>query len=187
MSVHDNGVPADEALERLKEGNRRFVDSDAYCGNVCFTRRSLTADNGQHPFAAVVTCSDSRVIPEIVFSAGIGDLFVIRSAGNVVDGCTLGSLEYAVGHMGVNLVVVMGHRNCGAIAEAIKGFHERHSIEIINDIREGIGDEKDPDVAVRKNVLNSVRLIREDIDYSEGSVVVGAIYDIRSGHVEFLT
>ena len=186
MSLEKGNVSFTDALKILREGNRRFVESDSYCGNVCFTRRSMTADNGQHPFAAIVTCSDSRVIPEIVFSAGIGDLFVIRSAGNVVDGCTLGSLEYAVGHMGVNLVVVMGHRNCGAIAEAIRGFHERHSIEIINDIRDGIGDERDPDIATVKNVRNSVRLIAEDIDYSKDARVVGAIYDIRSGNAEFL-
>ena len=125
-------------------------------------------------------------VPSSFLYEYIGELFVIRSAGNVVDGCTLGSLEYAVGHMGVNLIVVMGHRNCGAIAEAIRGFDERHSIEIINDIRDGIGDETDPDVATVKNVLNSVRLITEDIDYSADAKVIGAVYDIRTGKVEFL-
>ena len=186
MSGQHNGIPAEEAFRRLKEGNRRYSDSGPYCGDVSPARRIVTADEGQHPYAAIVTCSDSRVIPEVIFSAGIGELFVIRSAGNTVDGCTLGSIEYAVGHMGVNLVVVMGHIQCGAIAEALNGFHEGHSIEIINDIRCGIGDKYDVQEATARNVRYSVRKIEEDIDYSSDAKVIGAIYDIRTGKVDFL-
>ena len=178
-------VPAEKALERLRKGNSQYSESGRYGGDISETVRIRTAEEGQRPYAAIVTCSDSRVIPEAVFSAGIGELFVIRSAGNVVDGCTLGSLEYAVGHMGVALVVVMGHTSCGAIAEALKGFHEGHAIEIIDDIRAGIGDEKDPLTASKKNVENSVRLIAEDLGQRHGVKVVGALYDIRSGKVEF--
>lgn len=178
-------MDAESALDRLREGNDRYVRAETYSGDVSGMIRLRTAENGQHPYAAVVTCSDSRVIPEVVFSAGIGELFVIRSAGNVVDGCTLGSLEYAVGHMGVRLIVVMGHTSCGAIAEALKGFHEGHSIEIIDDIRAGIGDEKDPTEASRRNVMNSVRLITEDLRERHDVEVVGALYDIRSGRAEF--
>ena len=182
---HTEGISADEALRKLKEGNIRFVSPEGYFGDISEKRRSFLAENGQHPFAAVVTCSDSRVIPEIIFDAGFGDIFVIRSAGNVVDGCTLGSLEYAVGHMGCNLVLVLGHTNCGAIAEAIKGFHEGHSIEIINDICCGIGCEKDPIEASKLNIRNSIRLIDEDLGERHGVRVIGALYDIRSGIVEF--
>ncbi len=178
-------MEAEEALARLKEGNARYVSGRGYGGDVSEGIRVRTAEEGQRPYAAVVTCSDSRVIPEAVFDAGIGELFVIRSAGNVVDGCTLGSLEYAVGHMGVDLVVVMGHTSCGAIAEALKGLHEGHSIEIIDDIRGGIGDEKDPTKASVLNVRNSVRLIREDIGERHGVDIVGCLYDIRSGKVDF--
>ena len=178
-------VPAEKALERLRKGNSQYSESGRYGGDISETVRIRTAEEGQRPYAAIVTCSDSRVIPEAVFSAGIGELFVIRSAGNVVDGCTLGSLEYAVGHMGVALVVVMGHTSCGAIAEALKGFHEGHAIEIIDDIRAGIGNEKDPLTASKKNVENSVRLIAEDLGQRHGVKVVGALYDIRSGKVEF--
>ena len=178
-------MDAESALDRLRQGNDRYVKAEGYGGDVSAGIRLRTAENGQHPYAAVVTCSDSRVIPEVVFSAGIGELFVIRSAGNVVDGCTLGSLEYAVGHMGVRLVVVMGHTSCGAIAEALKGLHEGHSIEIIDDIRAGIGDEKDPTEASRRNVMNSVRLITEDLGERHDVEVVGALYDIRSGRAEF--
>ena len=93
---HAKGMPAGQALERLKEGNRRFLVSEKGSGDVSPSRRRETEELGQHPYAVVVTCSDSRVVPESIFSAGIGDLFVIRSAGNIVDGCTLGSIEYAV-------------------------------------------------------------------------------------------
>ena len=177
-------VTSEEAVLRLKEGNSRYV-SGTYSGDVSKQRRVLTAEEGQHPYAAIVTCSDSRVIPEIIFSAGIGELFVIRSAGNVVDGCTLGSLEYVVGHMGCKLVVVMGHTSCGAIAEAIKDFHEGHSIEIINDIRAGIGDEDEPVKASCLNIINSVRLIKEDIGERHDVKVIGALYDIVTGVVDF--
>ena len=176
----------DRVMETLKESNKRYVSSGAFSGDVSHTARVRAADEGQRPFAAVVSCSDSRVIPEAVFSAGIGDLFVIRSAGNIVDGCTLGSLEYAVGHMGVRVVVVMGHTCCGAIAEALKGLHEGHSIEIIDGIRACIGGERDPVEASRLNVLNSVRLISEDLSERHDIVVAGAIYDVRNGTVEFL-
>ena len=187
MSFRVTGnMEAEGALSKLREGNRRFVSGKGYGGDVSDAVRIRTAEDGQRPYAAVVTCSDSRVIPEAVFDAGIGELFVIRSAGNVVDGCTLGSLEYAVGHMGVQLVLVMGHTSCGAIAEAIKGLHEGHSIEIIDDIRAGIGDEKEPTEASKLNVANSVRLISEDIGARHGVMIVGALYDIRSGKVEFL-
>ena len=178
-------MDADSALSRLKSGNDRYVEAGKFPGDVSPDIRLHTAENGQHPYAAMVTCSDSRVIPEAIFSVGIGELFVIRSAGNVVDGCTLGSLEYAAGHMGVRLVVVMGHTSCGAIAEALKGLHEGHSIEIIDDIRAGIGDERDPTKASRLNVMNSVRLIKEDLGERHDVSVVGALYDIRSGKVEF--
>ena len=183
--AHGNGIKADEAIERLKAGNHRYATSCEYHGDIRRTRREDLAENGQHPFAVIISCSDSRVMPEIIFDAGLGELFVIRSAGNVVDGCTLGSIEYAVGHMGVNLVVVLGHTNCGAIAEAINGFHEGHSIEIINDIIEGIGHERDPTKASCLNIRNSVRLIKDDLGERLDMKVVGALYDIRSGTVDF--
>ena len=184
--AHDNSsISADEALERLKFGNERYVSSCKYDGDISQFRREELAENGQHPFAVIISCSDSRVMPEVIFDAGLGELFVIRSAGNVVDGCTLGSIEYAVGHMGVKLVLVLGHTNCGAIAEAIKGFHEGHSIEIINDIIDGIGCEKDPIKASCLNVRNSVKLIDDDLGHRLDMRVIGALYDIRFGTVDF--
>lgn len=184
--MEHSGIAADEALGRLRQGNSSYVSSGTFRGRICRSVRLRTAEEGQHPYAAVITCSDSRVIPEVIFSSGIGDIFVIRSAGNTVDTCILGSLEYAVGHMGVKLVVVMGHTGCGAIAEALRGLNEGHTIEIINDIRAGIGMETDPYEATLKNIRNSVRLISEDITDRHDVEIIGALYDIRTGKVEFI-
>ena len=185
-SAPRGNIPYQDALQRLKDGNRRYVENSGYIGDISKDRREDAARNGQHPYAAIVSCSDSRVIPEMIFSSGIGDIFVIRTAGNIVDDInTLGSLEYAVGHMGCNLVVVMGHTNCGAVDEAMKGFHEEHSIDIINHIKEGIGSEKDPCKASRMNVDRSVRLIKEDLHERHNVMIIGALYDTFSGEVEF--
>ncbi len=183
---HAKGMPAGQALERLKEGNRRFLVSEKGSGDVSPSRRRETEELGQHPYAVVVTCSDSRVVPESIFSAGIGDLFVIRSAGNIVDGCTLGSIEYAVEHLGCNLVVVMGHTHCGAVAAALEGLDEGHVGLILDEVRAGIGEEKDPDRACILNIRHSMDVIGKDLPLEDGAVIVGALYDIGSGRVDFL-
>ena len=183
--VQEKNIPADVAQRMLIDGNTRYVAGNGYSGDITDFKRAKLSDEGQHPYAVVVSCSDSRAIPEIIFDAGLGELFVIRSAGNVVDSCTLGSIEYAVGHMGVTLIVVLGHTNCGAIAEAINGSHEGHSIEIINDIIDGIGAERDPIKASCLNIRNSARLIKEDLGDRLDMKVIGALYDIRTGKVEF--
>lgn len=183
---HAKGMPAGQALERLKEGNRRFLVSEKGSGDVSPSRRRETEELGQHPYAVVVTCSDSRVVPESIFSAGIGDLFVIRSAGNIVDGCTLGSIEYAVEHLGCDLVVVMGHTHCGAVAAALEGLDEGHVGLILDEVRAGIGEEKDPDRACILNIRHSMDVIGKDLPLKDGAVIVGALYDIGSGRVDFL-
>jgi carbonic anhydrase len=110
---------AEEALERLKEGNRRYVGG-ADAGDVSASVREDKARNGQRPYAVVIACSDSRVIPETIFNAGIGDLFVIRVAGNVIDPHQLGSVEYAAAHLHCPLVLVLGHTGCGAVSAALE-------------------------------------------------------------------
>ncbi|MCX7971435.1 MAG: carbonic anhydrase, partial [Negativicutes bacterium] len=106
-------VAADDARQRLAEGNARYVAGKSTV--VDYGSERLATAKGQHPFAVVVSCSDSRVPPEIVFDCGIGDLFVIRTAGEVVEDVEMGSIEYAVNHLGVKLVVVLGHTECGAV------------------------------------------------------------------------
>src|SRR6476620_3609104 len=113
-------VPADEALSRLKAGNERFAQSKVSAGQPVAARRAATAQT-QHPFAIIVGCADSRTAPEIIFDQGIGDLFVVRTAGNLVDDYALGSIEYAVEHLGSRLIVVLGHERCGAVTAALDG------------------------------------------------------------------
>src|SRR5947209_2306854 len=109
---------AEGAIKLLKEGNGRFAQGKLAAKDTGANRRALLA-KGQHPFAVVLTCADSRVAPELVFDQGLGDLFVLRVAGNITDPFTLGSIEYAVEHLHTPLIVVLGHENCGAVAAAL--------------------------------------------------------------------
>ena len=168
------------AREKLIEGNRR------YCAAGYDARREQTAKEGQHPYAIVICCSDSRVIPEKTFSADIGDLFVIRVAGNVLDGHALGSIEYAAEHLGCSLVLMLGHTGCGAVAAALSGHAAGFVSAITDDIRAAIGMETDPDAACRKNVLHGVNTIREALASLPELEIAGAVYDIATGAVEWL-
>lgn len=168
------------AREKLIEGNRR------YCAAGYDARREQTAKEGQHPFAIVICCSDSRVIPEKTFSADIGDLFVIRVAGNVLDRHALGSIEYAAEHLGCSLVLMLGHTGCGAVAAALSGHAAGFVSAITDDIRAAIGMETDPDAACRKNVLHGVNTIREAFASLPELEIAGAVYDIATGAVEWL-
>ena len=171
------------ALERLKEGNKTYINSVKGVGDISPEKRLYTSKNGQKPYAVIVSCSDSRVIPEGIFSAGIGDLFVIRVAGNVIDNHQLGSIEYAVEHLGCKLVVVLGHTGCGAVGGAL-GQHKGFLKFITDEIRCAIGTEQD---AVRASILNvrqSVNKIKENVS-AEGLLILGALYYTDSGIVEF--
>ncbi len=172
-----------DLVEKLTAGNRAYLQQ----GNR--SRREETAQNGQHPYAIVICCSDSRVIPEQIFGADIGDLFVIRVAGNVLDRHQLGSIEYAAAHLHTKLVVMLGHTGCGAVGAALSGEADGFISYITEDIRRAIGDVHDADRACRLNVCSGVERIRTEFaEHPEiGSIAVrGAIYDIRSGAVEWL-
>lgn len=168
---------------RLIAGNRRYLQtSDAI-------RRINTAENGQHPYAIVICCSDARVIPEEIFSATLGDLFVIRVAGNVLDKHQLGSIEYASMHLHCGHIIVLGHTGCGAVAAALGGGGEGFIQYVTDDILKAIKDERDPDEACRINVRHAVaRLKREFQHHPEvgKAEIEGAIYDIRSGEVQWI-
>ena len=184
-------IDAKEAKQRLIDGNLRYLDADTAKGDISPLVRRVTALNGQHPYAIVVTCSDSRVIPESIFSAGIGELFIVRVAGNVIDDHQLGSIEYAADHLGTKLILVLGHTGCGAVDSAIKGHAGGFIDSIIKDIELAIGDEKDPFKASCLNVKHGVEVIRHELEIHpvhdpEGLVVAGAIYHIEDGRVEFL-
>ncbi len=187
--MHEVNLTAAEALEKLKRGNQNYLEAASNPGDVSPQIRKKTCEEGQVPYAVVVTCSDSRVIPESIFCAGIGELFVIRVAGNVMDNHQLGSIEYAVDHLGTNLVVILGHTNCGAVGAAMGGPVPSGYIKYITEeIRKAIGEEKD---AVRASCLNlerSVAIARKKLCYGEDSdiKVCGALYHIDSGKVEFM-
>ena len=170
-------------IGRLIEGNRRYqAESDAAI-------REKTALEGQKPWAIVVCCSDSRVIPEEIFHASLGELFVIRVAGNVLDDHQLGSVEYAAGHLGCSLVILLGHTRCGAMGAALEGGGDGFIKSITDEIALAIGEERDPLAACEKNVAHGVaRLRREFANHPEAGEarIVGAVYDVFSGEVRWL-
>jgi carbonic anhydrase len=201
-------TPALEALARLRAGNQRFVSevrgSEAF---VSQTRRAALA-TGQEPFAIVLGCSDSRVPAEIVFDQGLGDLFVIRVAGNIVAPSLLGSVEFAASRFGTRLVVVLGHSQCGAVLATIEELQKpsetqsRNLRAIVDRVRPSIEGllatelVRDPAAlmtqAVRANIRSSVNQLRHGSDVLErliaqdGLLVVGAEYSLETGIVEFL-
>ena len=179
--MHTQNLSAPEALEKLKAGNKIYLDAKTCSGDISKGRRSDTSVNGQKPYAVIICCSDSRVIPEYIFSAGIGELFVVRVAGNVIDNHQLGSIEYAAEHLGCKLAVVLGHTQCGAVgasANKNKGF-----VGFITDeIRCAIGEERDPVKASILNVKHSVLKIENSL---KGLQVTGALYHTENGAVDF--
>ena len=172
------------ALERLKEGNKVYINSARAVGDISQQKRCDTFKNGQTPYVVIVSCSDSRVIPEAIFSAGIGDLFVIRVAGNVVGNYELGSIEYAVNHLGCTLVVVLGHTGCGAVSAAL-GENCGFVKHIADEIKRAIGAECDTVKASMLNVKQSVSKIKESLPSTEELLVTGALYHTESGVVDF--
>jgi len=190
-------VPADEALQRLKEGNERYASGQsANAVTDAETRRSLVGS--QQPYAAVLGCADSRAIPELIFDAGIGEVFSVRVAGNVINPQNNGSLEYAVAHLDVALVVVMGHQNCGAVSATLDNYDGPGHIQSITEaISDAIDDAKDlpGDTltnTVKANAQRMARLLRETGPILSAAVeagtlrIVPAYYDFEQGLVEFL-
>jgi len=201
---HDpSEVTADEALARLIAGNERFRRGAVRCAAP--TAEALAAlARGQQPFATILGCSDSRVPPEWVFDAGLGELFVIRVAGNVLSPEVAGSLQYAGTHLQTPLFVVLGHEGCGAVAAALATKHEgarhRSRIQILVDSILPALAEDDPQLspperlarAVENNVRRTVRQILETPEgrarLAEGRMkAVGAVYEIETGRVRFLS
>jgi carbonic anhydrase len=190
------GIPAAIALQKLKDGNSRFVTYQMKHPNQGKPRREKIV-NGQHPFAVILSCSDSRVPPEIIFDQGLGDLFVIRNAGNVIDEHVMGSIEYAVHHLGVNLVIVLGHESCGAVGAAMKEDKESPDIESIKaSITPAIEKCKELKAYSYENVIRThakmdVDTIFENKELKEYSIkhdlkILPAYYSITTGQVEFL-
>ena len=182
-------MTAEESLAKLKKGNQEYLTALSNPGDISAAIRKETADCGQQPYAIIIACSDSRVIPEAIFSAGIGELFTIRVAGNVLDDHQLGSVEYAAAHLGTPLTVVLGHTHCGAVGAAISGRSEGYIKTITDEIAKAIGGEKDDRKASELNVKRNVAIIQKAFaGHKElsGMKTVGAVYDIESGRVDWL-
>jgi carbonic anhydrase len=200
--MHD-APPAEEALARLMAGNERFVRGEARFPTV---QKEILADlaKGQHPYATILGCSDSRVPPELVFDAGFGELFVIRVAGNVISAEIMGTLQYAGMHLQTTLFVVLGHEGCGAVDAALGARHGDAShpariARLLESITPGLAgiDRSLPHAdrmraAVEANVRWSMRQLQAtqeaEARRKEGRVLlVGAVYELESGRVRFLS
>ena len=200
-------IPASEALQRLKDGNLRFVSNTRDADEFLTKARRFELAQGQEPFAIVLGCSDSRVPAEIVFDQGLGDLFVIRVAGNIVAPSQVGSVEFAAERFGTRLVVVLGHSGCGAILATLEELqrsveHQSRNLRAIVDrVRPSVEGLMKTELrhdlpalvreAVRLNVSASADHLRhgspvlEQLIKDAGLLVVGAEYSLETGRVEF--
>lgn len=201
-------ISAEDALERLKMGNVRFVEGDLNSETLASPARRATLVSEQNPFAIILGCSDSRAPAELIFDQGLGDLFVIRVAGNVVAPSGIGSIEYAAEQFGTRLVVVLGHSHCGAVAATLQQLQtaaEDRSPNLksivgrvqpaVESVLTEIGHEDDAVImehAVRANIRRSVEALNHGSEILEGLVsldaltIIGAEYCLESGVVEFL-
>jgi len=187
-----------EAISKLKEGNGRYASGNLQHPGQTTERRAELAKS-QHPFAIIVSCSDSRVPPEIVFDQGLGDLFVVRVAGNVIDDHSQGSIEYAVDHLAVRLIVVLGHQSCGAVKAAKETIAAKtkataHIQSLITAIQPAVEAtiNGDLDATVKANVKDVVQalssstpILKPKVDSGEVQVI-GAYYSLDTGSVTFL-
>ena len=180
---------AEDVLERLKKGNQRFLAGERPETATLEERRRLVRE-GQRPYACIVSCSDSRVPPETIFCAGMGELFVIRTAGNTISASEMATVAYAGAHLQIPLVVVMGHTHCGAVEAALSESDDEDVRHIVEGIRRMVGSERDPRACELRNaqawaeeIANST-VFAPHIEHGSREVVA-ALYDTESGKVEF--
>ena len=191
-------VAPTDAISKLKEGNARYTSGNLQHPGQTTERRTELA-NVQHPFAIIVSCSDSRVPPEIVFDQGLGDLFIVRVAGNVINDEGLGSIEYAIDHLGSRLILVLGHQRCGAVQAAketiaAKGKAPAHIQSLVTAIKPAVEStvKEDLEATIKahlKNVVNTLRsstpILRPKVNSGDVQVI-GGYYSLDTGTVTFL-
>lgn len=191
MTTPEN-LTADQALAALKAGNERFV-ADMRDGKLQDSARREALTGSQSPYAIVLSCADSRVVPEFTFDTGIGELFVLRVAGNVANTSTIASIEYAVANLGVKLIVVLGHQSCGAVSAALAGGDNgpnlNHLIEHIAPAVASCGSHEVDDVVQENAKLTAARLLEKsdiiEAASKNGLQVVSGFYRLASGQVVF--
>ena len=181
------------AVERLKSGNTNFVN-DTLNNDFQDSSRRKDVIDGQNPFAVVLTCSDSRIVPELIFDIGIGELFIIRVAGNVSNPTSIASIEYAVAHLNVKLIVVLGHQSCGAVTAALAGVDKGNNIDhLFSFIKPAISmsdSKKIDDVSHIHAKLTADKLIKDSSIISKtiednALKIIPAYYSLESGQVDF--
>ena len=191
--MSDN-ISWNDALGRLKSGNANFV-GDKIDGVLANYKTTKSLEDGQSPFAIIVSCADSRVVPELVFDAGLGEIFVIRVAGNIANTSSVASLEYAVAHLGVNLVVVLGHENCGAVSAAIQGGDNGHNLnQLLCHITPALhaSESKAVNDVVKVNAQLTCKEIESKSAIVQSAVnsgklkLVPAFYNLATGKVDFI-
>ena len=165
----------------LKLGNKEFLNKLENDKALKDRRDELV--KGQHPEVLVITCSDSRVVPEIIFNCSLGDIFVIRTAGNVINEGELATVEYAIEHLKVKRIVVLGHTHCGAVHATIKNEKGRYLDPILNRIRRNIGDISDEYLASKENAFKEANYIKEKFPQYEG-IIESMIYDIEESTIQ---
>jgi carbonic anhydrase len=184
---------ASEVITRLKEGNRRFVEDRLEPSSLDSSRRAELVD-GQKPWAIVLSCADSRVVPEAIFNTGLGELFVVRVAGNIANTSSIASMEYAVAHLGTPVLMVLGHQNCGAVTAAIKGGDNGpnldHLLAHIKPALESAGEGATIDKVIRKNaeltamaLLEHSPIIKKAVKDQTLKIIIG-YYRIDTGEIE---
>ncbi len=183
-----------EIIQRLKDGNRRFV-ADKLDGKLQDSKRREALTGGQAPYAIILGCADSRVIPELIFDTGLGEIFTVRVAGNVANSSSIASIEYAVVHLGAQVIVVLGHESCGAVAAAIEGgdngYNLNHLLAHITPAKELL-EGQDISRVIKKNAeVNSEQLEARSPILSEavqnGKIkILPAYYHLGNGKVDFL-
>jgi len=183
-------MDAQQALEKLKAGNREYCDTHSNASRLTAADRKYHVENGQHPYACIVSCADSRVVPEHIFAEGLGALFTIRTAGNVIGPYEVGSVEYDVLHLHTPLVVVMGHTHCGAVSATVEGHAEGMVQAIVDKIHDAIGGETELRACEWRNARQGVQdllqspLLRQQVEAGRLKILA-AIYDTESGAVTF--
>jgi len=201
-NMHFSKAHIDSVLQWLNSGNKEFIKGKFDTHGVDSSLR-IAISNEQHPKAVILTCSDSRVPPELIFDKGLGDLFVIRVAGNISDDAVVGSIEYAVSHLHIQLVVVMGHTNCGAVGATVSDLQntghkiDNHIRTLTDKIEQAITNvnlkEKDlMQKALMSNIIFTVSSLSESRPELNEAVkkgdlkIVGALYDLKTGKVNWL-
>jgi carbonic anhydrase len=188
-----NKLSWSQALSRLKEGNSRFIKDKLEHNHQDADRRQALS-TGQHPFAIILSCADSRVVPELAFDQGLGELFVVRVAGNVANTSSVASIEYAVANLGVNLIVVMGHENCGAVTAAIAGGDAGPNLnQLVSLIEPAVkrSSDKAVNAVVRENVRYNAKALYEKSSYISSAIqsgnlkIITAYYNLGSGIIDF--